>query len=490
MGQKGAARRVVIVGGGIAGVAFFIAAVRFKAVARIDIVDARGVGRSIAFATTESDLLCNTSVETMSLLDDLPDDFLRYLKACGVNAERHSFVPRSYVSRYVADRYLQYSRLAKARGIQHRHTRANAQSVSRLFDGTYRVELDDGGAIIGSDVLICSGSGPSFQPEPVSPFLGRRGLHGSLYPERDVLGSLLPHSHVLVLGSRLSAVDAALLLCKAGHSVLLASPSGRLPSVRTATPRAQISSVDAGAFEQLNLTHPRFYVHLMRQVAIASRAVSGRSLREQVSRSTCCCERLEQEISIAAHGHCDWQEVIVPFMDLAESTWKEKPIEQQRIAMANCSSVLGRYLFAVPLRTARTIADFIAAKRLRVLSAQPSRIREREGWEVEWADAQHETFDAIVCATGFRKPQWRTTTDSVVWDAEASSSLHLPRVTPDLRVYFDGASNPERIWTVGISSQHAVPTVNSVYQTVRQAHSICYSWCKSLVPLRRRGSSS
>src|SRR5579875_1554112 len=70
MSNAAAKREVVIVGAGIAGVAAFIGAVRSRSVSRVDIVDPRGVGNGIAFATTEPALLCNTSVETMSLLDD------------------------------------------------------------------------------------------------------------------------------------------------------------------------------------------------------------------------------------------------------------------------------------------------------------------------------------------------------------------------------------------------------------------------------------
>lgn len=483
MEQESSKRRIIILGGGIAGVASFIAAIRFKVASRIDIIDPRGIGGGIAFSTTETALLCNTSVETMSLLDDDQDDFLRYLQEQGVEADRDSFVSRYHVSHYIEARYVHFCAQAKAEGIQHGYMRASARSISRLHDGTYRIELDNGQTVHGSDVLVCTGNGTSFQPESVRRLLGRPGLHGSLYPERKVLESLVPQSFVLVLGSRLSAIDSALLLCQAGHRVLLASPSGQLPAVRTATPRIRAYAINKLALERLNLTHPRFYWHLLRRIARAAQASRGRSLRAQISRSTANVrERLAQEISLASGGVCDWQEVMVPFMDLAESAWKDTPVEQQRVALANCSPVIGRYLFAIPVRTARTIAEYMDAGQLRIISAQPFRVSHEQGWVVEWADKKLETFDAIVCATGFSKPQWRATNSSLEWCVEQRPSHSGVRVTPDLRVCFDGAIHPERIWTIGIASHLAAPIVNSVYQTVRQAYRICHRWRRSSTP--------
>lgn len=282
----------------------------------------------------------------MSILDDDQDDFLRYLQEQGVEADRDSFVSRYHVSHYIEARYVHFCTQAKAEGIQHGYIRASARSISRLHDGTYRIELDNGRTVHGSDVLVCTGNGTSFKPESVRRLLGRPGLHGSLYPERKVLESLEPQSFVLVLGSRLSAIDSALLLCQAGHRVLLASPSGQL----------------------------------------------------------------------------------------------------------------------------------------RIISAQPFRVSHEQGWVVEWVDKKLETFDATVCATGFSKPQWRATNSSLEWRVEQRPSHSGVRVTPDLRVCFDGAIHPERIWTIGIASHLAAPIVNSVYQTVRPAYRICHRWRRSSTP--------
>lgn len=108
-------RRLAIVGGGASGVAAFVAAVRYGIAESIDLVDPVGIGAGVAFSAKHDGLLCNTSVETMSIVEDQPDDFLAYLRDVGVTATRDTFAPRAYVSRYLETRYAQSAASAYAR---------------------------------------------------------------------------------------------------------------------------------------------------------------------------------------------------------------------------------------------------------------------------------------------------------------------------------------------------------------------------------------
>lgn len=63
-------KTVAIIGGSATAIAAFIKLVRTAAASRIDIIDPKGMADSIAFTTSQDELLCNTSVQTMSLLDD------------------------------------------------------------------------------------------------------------------------------------------------------------------------------------------------------------------------------------------------------------------------------------------------------------------------------------------------------------------------------------------------------------------------------------
>jgi uncharacterized NAD(P)/FAD-binding protein YdhS len=469
-------RRLAIVGGGASGVAAFVAAVRYGVAESIDLIDPVGIGAGIAFSAKHDALLCNTSVETMSIVEDQPDDFLAYLRGIGLAATRDTFAPRAYVSRYLEARYAQGAASAHAAGIAHRLVKAAAVRVERsAAAGDYRVTLSDGAVLNAADVLVCVGHGAPQVPPEVEPHLGAPLLFESLYPEQRVLAALEPRSRVLVLGSRLSAVDSALLLCEAGHTVEMASPSGRLPAVRTATPRACPVEVDRQALARVDLSSAAFSWRLLRIVARAARAVGSRPLSEQVERIREPIERMRREAELARRGLSDWQQILVGYMDAAEARLRDEPLALQRRALAECARVVGRYLFACPVRNADKLLGYASEGRLTVRGATPVRLQPGAGWTVSWRDGTNDDFDAVVCATGFSKAPLAATTNAVIFGNAAPGSGPL-QVASDLRVWLDGATAPERIWTLGLASQAGAPIVNAVYQAVRQAHDICRRW--------------
>ena len=109
--------RLAIVGAGAAGVATFIAAVRAGVARTIYMIDPHPVGPGTAFSNTDRDILCNTSVDTMSVLHDMPLDFLEHLSCEGYASTPESLVPRFLVGRYLANRFVQYSAMAREQGV-------------------------------------------------------------------------------------------------------------------------------------------------------------------------------------------------------------------------------------------------------------------------------------------------------------------------------------------------------------------------------------
>lgn len=79
-------RKAHILGGGVIGAAAFIALVRRGATDVIEIVNSEPLGLGKAFATTESALLTNTSVDALSFIAGDKDNFLHYLHNRGVSA--------------------------------------------------------------------------------------------------------------------------------------------------------------------------------------------------------------------------------------------------------------------------------------------------------------------------------------------------------------------------------------------------------------------
>jgi hypothetical protein len=463
---------VAIVGGSVTGVAAFIQLVRTGNARRIDIIDPEGLAHSIAFNADEATLLCNTSVQTMSVLDDDPHDFQRYLQAQGIDAGEDAFVPRAWVSGYLKQRYAEYRDVAQARGIEHRVVRATVRRIQPVARSDYRLVLDDGSDLRACAVLVCTGSAAPFVPPLVSAHAGAPGIFSTPYPAKAWLDSLGKPSRVLVLGSRLSAVDSVLLLCGAGHQVLMASPSGRLPGVRTATPRRCAVALDETRFARLDLENPKLYWHLLRIVARSAKAISGRSLREQVDRSVEPTQRLRGEVALARRGATDWQNLLVQCMDLADVKLRAALPAVRMAALQNCWEAVGRYLFAVPLQTATTLLRLIDEGRLQLAAHVPTTLEWQGQWQVHDAHGHIEAVDAVVCATGFHKQFFHATRDGLELQVSPTTPCTPPYVSPQLQVSLPGAEAPENIWLLGVASYLAAPMVNSVYQSVRQAREV------------------
>lgn len=459
---------VVIIGGAVTGIAAFISFVRSGTFGSVDIIDPNGIANSIAFNTTHESLLCNTSVQTMSVLDDDMDDFRNYLQEQGTLVGEDAFVPRSWVSGYLRARYSRYRDLAQATGIEHRVVRSSARHIKPLVLGGYTLQLDDGNTVEASDVLICTGNGDAFVPPLVGAHKGLPGVFSTPYPERRLLESFQRPSRVLVLGSRLSAIDSALLLCSAGHKVLMASPSGRLPGVRTGTPRACTVGLDELRFSQLDLENPRLYWRLLRILARSAKAISGKPLRNQVDRAADPTHRLRGEVALASRGATDWQNLLVQYMDLAEVKLRNAPSGVRVAAMQNCWEAVGRYLFAVPLQTATTLLGFIDEGLLQLASHLPIKLEWQGNWRVHGRNGVEEV-DAVVCATGFHKQRFHATSDGLELLVGPQAPCNAPHVSAQLQVSLPGSLRPERIWMLGVASYLAAPMVNSVYQSVRQA---------------------
>lgn len=464
--------KVTIIGGSATAIAAFIKLVRTTAASRIDIIDPKGMGDSIAFTASQDGLLCNTSVQTMSVLDDDMHDFQHYLQAQGIKVSADAFVPRAWVAGYLTQRYAEYRDLAEIRGIQHHVVRSTVRHIKLAGPGEYVLVLDDATCLSSCAVLVCTGSAAPFVPALVSPHVGHPGIFSTPYPTRSWMQNLTKPSRVLVLGSRLSAIDSVLLLCGAGHTVLMASPSGRLPGVRTATPRDCAVTLDKTRFAGLDLESPRLYWHLLRIVARSAKAINGRSLREQIDRGMEPAQRLRGEVALASRGVTDWQNLLVQCMDLADVKLRAAPPTVRVAALKNCWESVGRYLFAMPLQTATSLLRLIDEGRLQLALNLPTKLEWHGAWQLHDSHGNVDAVDAVVCATGYHKQCFHATPDGLELQVAPTAPCTPPHVSAQLQVSLPGAARPENIWLLGVCSYLAAPMVNSVYQSVRQASEV------------------
>ena len=463
------ARCTIIIGGGITGIATFVSLVKHRATPSIVIIDPAPAGVGKAFATTSHELLCNTSVGTMSLIASNTRDFQTYLHRRGFDATLNDFVPRFQVSSYARELYQAYSRQALDYGISHHHVRGTATSIHRDMHGGYRVILEDGNVICGTEVLVCMGLGAPVVPELMREYIGAARFFETPYPEQALLDALEPRSKVLVVGTRLSAIDAALLLCGRGHRVVMTSRSGELPAVRTRTPRLFPASVDEKMVAELDPSDPLLRRKLIVLLCRSAASVKFRSLSRQVVRIADPVSRLRAEAELAAADVTDWQDILVSSLEAGNAYLSKQPGSARGKVLDACIDFVQRYLFAIPLENARKLLNFLDGGQLRIVPGAPIRLDRQATWMATWAQSTPVSFDAVVCAAGFQKPQFHAGHDRLELVTGISRRCVAPHVSAALQVTLPESATPERIWTLGVASYLGAPLVNAVFQAVQQA---------------------
>ncbi|CAM3725904.1 FAD/NAD(P)-binding protein [Nocardiopsis rhodophaea] len=208
----------------------------------VAVVDPGEPARGLAFARPEPYVLCNTSVAVNTVDPTDPGHFERWLR-CHPDRCHHwgwtrtdvhpsAFVPRGLYSEYLANQLHAALRRGRQRGIGVEHIRAFATSIDTEGPRTV-IRTPQGSAIRARRAVVRSGLGTSSATAHRE--AAADGLLRAVY-DIPSYGEIVPASGtVVVLGTRQSAVDAALLVAEASADVRIAlmSPSGRFPAART-----------------------------------------------------------------------------------------------------------------------------------------------------------------------------------------------------------------------------------------------------------------
>lgn len=462
-------KRIVIIGGGATAVSALAHVAGAPGIERITLVAPGPIGFGTAFGTTDPTLLCNTSVDVTSLLAEGRSDFLGYLAAHGHPVHRDDFVPRYLVGQYCRTRYGQYRDRALARGTKVTHIRERAVAVHRLDDDTYQVELADGATVTGTDVLFCAGAEEPRLPAEVSAHRGDPRLHESPYPS-DRLRRLPHDARVLVLGTKLSAIDAALVLSQEGrrHTVLT-SPSSTLPAVRTRLRRSAEPALGPGDWAALDPDSASFDHSLTRMLLRAVRRghPSARALRARAG-GPAATRQLNEEARLADEGRIPWQDIVAEVIDaLNEQIPRWRPGAAAG-ALARHHTLMSRYISAIPLRNAKLLVAHATAGRLRVAPRYPQEIRRTgSGWRVRWPDGSAESFDHVVVAAGYRARRLTCAAGRLRIGHDGDGPQ--PELLPDLRVRLPDRAEPERVWVLGSAAGARHPIVNYLRAAAQHA---------------------
>jgi uncharacterized NAD(P)/FAD-binding protein YdhS len=205
---------------------------------RVTLIEPREqIGRGLAYATENVSHRLNVRASNMSAFPDDPDHFWNWLQANGYRGEdRFCFLPRLVYGRYLGS--LIEGRLVetdpRVRWIREAVTGLNER------DGSVTLRLSGSETAVFDMVVLCCGyeASETLEAPFVSPW------------EDSSLWNTAPDSTILILGTGLTMVDAAITLSESGHRgpIVALSRRGLLPQPH--------SRVDVAPIAQTELPSP------------------------------------------------------------------------------------------------------------------------------------------------------------------------------------------------------------------------------------------
>jgi uncharacterized NAD(P)/FAD-binding protein YdhS len=206
-------------------------------------------GRGAAYSTGNPNHLLNVPAGRMSAFHDRPHDFLDWLKlqsdpCLGVPLTADSFVPRQVFGDYI--RHLLNREIKNdTQGGNLRLVRGDARGIEEVGGGV-TVRLDRGRSVEADLAVLAIGNFPPESPAVADPGFYNSGLYRPDPWAPDAFSDLDPDAPVLLIGTGLTMVDAAISLLDRGHAGPIHALSRRgllprrhTPSVVPPSPRAE-----------------------------------------------------------------------------------------------------------------------------------------------------------------------------------------------------------------------------------------------------------
>jgi uncharacterized NAD(P)/FAD-binding protein YdhS len=391
--------RIAIAGLGPSGIATYVELIRrfHPCLDEVVLFDGLGVANGSAFASELEGTITNTSVGVTSITATDSLDLFRWLRHRHPErgATPQSFIPRRLVRDYCRDRLNESILFAREFGCVTRIVQRHVAGFERNGDGVAVVDGEGQRHAVDVLVLATGGSYGQWQGD----LAGAPGFVANPYPESRFLARIGSGSRVLILGSKLSAIDAAIAV--AGHApgagITMASPSGMLPSVRNEllvkpTPQFQAHAV-IGLPQR---TIPRaVFVGAARTLKALARQ-GGRENGRYVP-----LDQLRREIDDCRAGLNTWQFAIADFVDQVNEIWPSLSDAQKVVFKKRNKLFIDRYVSSFPLQNAEKILALMENRTLDVVrtGAEPCVRRGGDAFEGCGALAGRQ-FDVVVNATG------------------------------------------------------------------------------------------
>ncbi len=344
---------LTIIGGGAAATLFLAALARQDDMppAPITVFDQTGIfGTGIAYGTTHPGHLMNVRSSALSAFENEPEHFIRWL------ANGHSHGPDDFVPRLIYGAYL-----------RHILDEAAKELTMRGHSIAFRhARIMDIGAIGGAVIQATGNSSPVAIPGADS-LTKADGYHAE--PWHAEYATIKNTDHIVILGTGLSMIDAAVALDAAGFegTITAISRHGLIPATHTALPAPDFA-FSCAAF-------PTTALELLRIV----RAHAGAAARQNIP----------------------WQAAINSLRPVTNAAWLAlPPPERKKLRRALPFWNIHRHRMAPEI--AALVDKKISGKNLRIVRGRIERIERRGARLVVRSRRGDHDADHVINCLGYR----------------------------------------------------------------------------------------
>ncbi|HEY1697318.1 MAG TPA: FAD/NAD(P)-binding protein [Polyangiaceae bacterium] len=375
MSVQSASRTVAVIGGGAVGASLLYSLIGrlssespARARTRLVLFEKSGrIGPGLAYAKDESPYLLNQSAQTMSLVPGRRAHFGEWLESRGVSLAggEDLFCPRQLFGDYVEDCVAGALEGARRSGLPVSTIRGEVSSLTPRRFGGYRV-VAAGHAPIDADVVVLAlGNLPSSRFRA----LEGPGFVASPYPSAEMCARIPGNARVAILGSGLSAIDAALALFAAGHTapVTMASRGGMLPAVRGPLRSCELHHVTR-ANVALATDQGRRPLRWGTVVGWIERELAVRDLSVSWDRDFPAwvdpLEHYTSQVAAAERGERVWQSIGETLNPMMEVVWHHLADADKRLFLDRVYSRFMSHWVPVPLETGRRVLGLLREGKL------------------------------------------------------------------------------------------------------------------------------
>lgn len=376
MNKENKQMAVGIIGLGAGGVTLFVQfidlAIKNGKKATIHIFEKSEVARGQAYGTPDHSHILNLDVHTMSVAHTKKDDFFNWFidtksewqKSYPEISENDLFPPRGIFGDYLVSVFEKYLRIAKDHGINVILHKSEVLDIGMLGNSTFSIVDDSNNSHLVDSVILAIGNLQSDN------FTDLIGISGYYHSPRDAQ-NIDEKYPIVILGTRLTAIDTALSLAKtkaSGQQIFMVSRSGSLPKIIGPAVPYELKYLNKGHITASVSTDGKLALGELWQLfrKEIEYAEDRKIDWDEIAKLNFSYPNdLEDEIGLVVKKvKRPWQSVLIAFYPLVPWVWSLLTNDDKKIFLKKYFSAWLTYLAAFPIQNAQKINKLIENKTL------------------------------------------------------------------------------------------------------------------------------